>query len=126
MNRPRRKPIPAMVKLASVLLERGLRLDQVQWDHHPALELRPVNEAGDDYDPPQHDPVYIQMLTIDEHKQKTSGRRGESKLSIRDGDQGKIAKVRRLILKQAKPKKPSSKWPKRKIESRSNLRRNPK
>jgi hypothetical protein len=42
----------------------------------------------------------LQALHIDCHKAKTTGRRGESRLSIRDGDQQKIAKARRIRSKR--------------------------
>jgi hypothetical protein len=105
-------------KLAAYLREMGFQSDaEIQWDHDPPLELRPDNEDGTDYDPPQLDPRHIfPMLAID-HKAKTTGRRGESKLSISgNGDKSRIDKVRRL-RGELKPKHKRA-WPKRKLESR--------
>jgi hypothetical protein len=90
---------------------------EIQWDHDPPLELRPDNAEGTDYDPPQLDPRHIFPMLKADHKAKTTGRRGESKLSISgNGDKSRIDKVRRL-RGELKPK-PKRTWPKRKLESR--------
>ena len=80
----RRKAIPLKTKLAVALRMLGLKADGIQWDHDPALELRPYDEAAGDTIPPANDPAYIQILTIEEHKEKTAR---DAKL---------IAKVHRL------------------------------
>lgn len=125
--RPKRKSIPWRVKLISLLIWRGLSHDAavliadhldpklrdktlpkllaaggldhkaVQWDHDPALGLRPVNAAGDDYDPPQLDPRHIVPRAKDDHYRKTHGHLpGEGAATTADSDQGKIAKAERL------------------------------
>jgi hypothetical protein len=66
-------------------------------DHDPALKLRAVNPETGEHVPHQHDRRYLVWLTKEAHAEKTTGRRGVSDLSLRDGDQGKIAKVARLL-----------------------------
>lgn len=97
-DRPKRKAIPMRVKLAACLrllgFEPGAR---IEWDHTPALGLRPVNADGTDYDPPQLDPKHIEPKLHEPHKLKTNGRRGESDLSIdSNSDKARIAKAKRL------------------------------
>ncbi len=105
-DRPKRKSIPDRVKLQAVLRSDGKcpkcgqrlgTLEATQFDHRPPLALRRVNEAGTDYDPPQLDPEFLEPLHVDCHAERTTGRRGTSKLSARDGDQTRIAKVKRLV-----------------------------
>lgn len=67
-----------------------------QCDHNPALGLRPVDAKGQ-HVPHQHSPAHLEWLHTVQHKVKTTGRRGESKLSLRDGDQAKIAKTDRIV-----------------------------
>lgn len=125
----------------SVKLEACLRLlgfeagEEIDFDHHPALELRPVNADGTDTDPPQHDPNYIRPLRRHtEHKLKTNGRRGTSDLSIdSNADKARIAKAKRLeeetfrrrlletdrfVEEHKRPERPKSRWPKRKLQGR--------
>ena len=94
-GRPKRKRIPDHVKVQvclRLLRHIGfLRPGAVEWDHFPALELRPINETGTDYDPPQHDPRYIQPLVKIDHALKTNGPKHDHS----QGDKGKIAKVKR-------------------------------
>ncbi|WP_053220918.1 hypothetical protein [Methylobacterium indicum] len=105
-DRPKRKSIPDRVKLEVVLAQGGTcthcskplgKLSGVRFDHRPPIALRRVNEAGTDYDPPQLDPGHLEALHEACHDERTTGRRGESKLSARDGDQTRIAKVKRLV-----------------------------
>lgn len=120
-----RKKIPDRVKLLATLRRFGLRPEDVQYDHNPALELRPINELTGDTIPPANDPAYIDMLLIEEHKVKTFGRGGERRITTADGDIGKIAKVKRVSAKQeefrralltkqtGEPAPRKSKWPSR-------------
>lgn len=106
--REKRRDAPLSVKLEVALaqLEDALRalgqipadIERVVWnlDHWPALELRPHDPETGHHIPHQHDPKALKWLIFETHKAKTTGRRGESKLSLRDGDQGKIAKVDRI------------------------------
>ena len=97
--RPKRKKIPLGVKLEACLkiMRSHLLLDEgsIEWDHCPALELRPLNAAGDDYEPPQLDPNYIQPLVRADHALKTNGPHHDHS----QGDKGKIAKVKRIQAK---------------------------
>ena len=119
---PKRKPIPLRAKLEACLRLLGLPPD-VEWDHCPALQLRPIRPDGTDWEPGQHDPAHLEPLTKAAHLLKTTGRKGLSKLSITgNGDVSRIAKGKRLRGEtKPKPKRP---WPQgRKIESRNDLRR---
>lgn len=68
--------------------------------HEPPLELRPVDDSTGQHIPPQHERTCLIWMTKAAHRARTTGRRGESDLSLRDGDQGKIAKVRRIEKKR--------------------------
>jgi hypothetical protein len=98
-------------------------MDEVQADHCPPLQLRVWDEDAGDTVPAANDPLYIVMRHTDCHRRKTTGRKGESELSVGGGDQSEIAKTRRLEKARAallqpreKALKPDS--PKRKIPSR--------
>ncbi len=109
---PRRTP-PLSVKLAAALnqLEAAMRklgmipvectVPEWQFDHDPALGLRAVDDQTGAHVPHQHDVRFLVWRPRVEHAVKTTGRRGESDLSIRDGDQGRIAKVKRRDQKRA-------------------------
>lgn len=128
IDRPKRKAIPDRVKLIAALRRFGLVIGQVQFDHQPALELRPINPHTGDTIPAANDPDHIQMLLIAEHKTKTFGPGGEKRITTAGSDIGNIAKTRRLTKDQeefqrrmtAKAQgeegdqpKPKTKWPKR-------------
>jgi hypothetical protein len=62
------------VKLAVALRMLGFRPeDRVQFDHDPALALRPWDEEKQDFIPPQLDPEYIVIRTEPAHDKKTNG-----------------------------------------------------
>ena len=88
-ERPKRKPIPLKARLEACLLLLKIDPKDVQWDHDPPLGLRGIN--GTDYDPPQHDPRYIQPLSKAVHALKTDG--DHVPLS---SDKSRIAKAKRL------------------------------
>ena len=131
-DRPKRRAIPLAVKVEACLIimrQHGLLGDgPVHWDHHPALELRPVNADGTDFDPPQHSASHIQPLAKVTHDLKTNGNRERA-----DGDKTRIAKTKRLeanrlaaqimsslaadSLPEWKPKWKRA-WPSRKFETR--------
>jgi hypothetical protein len=123
----RRRPhIHAMVKLHAALYQLGLEPHAVELDHDPALALRPVDPETGDTIPPANDPKFLVWRTKADHKLKTTGRRGESKLcDISNGDIHRAAKVKRIRrrIEQATPHEfgaeaaPSG-APKRKIPSR--------
>ncbi|WP_235912820.1 hypothetical protein [Brucella tritici] len=95
-----RKRIPDRVKLEAALRRFGLTIKEVEFDHSPALALRPINPLTGDTIPPANDPDHIDMLLTQEHRVKTFGRGGEKRITTADGDIGKIAKVRRLTKQQ--------------------------
>lgn len=109
----KRRPAPLAVKLENALDQLGDALkrlgeippdtDRIEWehDHFPALALRPFDPTTGHHIPHQHSAGHLRWLPKACHKAKTTGRRGESKLSARDGDAGKIAKVRRIEKKRA-------------------------
>jgi hypothetical protein len=139
-----RKTIPISVKLEVVLLQGGVckacgerlaRVDETEFDHVPALQLRCWDAEAKDTAPPANAPDYIEAKHADCHLVKTTGRRGESKLNAVDGDAQRIAKLRRLEKKRAEEfrrqllapgeEKPSqdrrptkSRWPKRPFPKR--------
>lgn len=94
--RPKRKKIPIGVKLKSALHALGLDPDDVQYDHDPALGMRPVDPATGDTTPPANDWRHIVPRASAEHKVKTFG--NHAPLS---GDVSKIAKLNRVEGEQA-------------------------
>jgi len=132
MTGPTRRTPPLGVKLEAALqlcseLMQKLGFEPVEaWelDHVPALGLRAVNEAGTDWEPAQHDVRYLVWRPKRQHREKTSGRRGESRLSVSgDGDVSRIAKVKRITGQTGKREKPKRAWPKRKLQSRNTFAR---
>jgi hypothetical protein len=106
MTRPRvsdvRKDIPLSVKLAAALRMLGFtKDDHVQYDHDPALGLRDWDEEKWDFVPPQLDPEYIVIRTRAAHRTKTSGRKGEARVTSYGSDAHAIAKIDRLEKDQA-------------------------
>jgi hypothetical protein len=107
-DRPARRVAPLAVRLDVALRQLreawGVPPDtKLQLDHTPALGLRPVNAAGTDYDPPQHDPRHLEYLRQEgDHDMKTTGRVGASKrLGLTgNGDQSRIAKCERIDAKK--------------------------
>ncbi|CCF19089.1 conserved protein of unknown function [Pseudorhizobium banfieldiae] len=131
MTRAVRKKIPDKVKLIAALKRMGLTIEQVQFDHNPALALRPINPLTGDTIPPANDPDHIELLMITEHQKKTYGKSGEKVVTTAGSDIGNIAKVRRLTQQQEearrrmlakdqgeKPECTKSKWPKRPFPKR--------
>lgn len=114
----RRKHIGLKDQLHAALYQLGLEPHECQLDHDPALGLRVYDEATGDTIPPASDPRYLVWRPKAEHKLKTTGRKGESKLSVTgNGDVSRIAKIKRLLEKEEKETS-LSRWPKRKLESR--------
>lgn len=114
--RPPRKAIPERIKLDVFVRQEGRcaatgrRLASIyhcDWDHAPALALRPVAPSGADYEPAQLDPAYIQALHPGAHREKTSD------------DQARIAKVKRIAAKRVSTEKARpSRWAKRPFPKR--------
>ena len=129
MTRPRvsdvRKAIPLGVKLAVALRQLGFaKGERVDFDHDPALALRPWDDEKQDFFPPQHDPEYIVIRTEPAHDRKTNG----SDVTSYGSDKHAIAKVdrvgeaeeafrRRLLAKSdhdiEAPRRPRSRIPSR-------------
>jgi hypothetical protein len=123
----RRKTIPWRVKCEAALARQGLTIREVEWHHTPPLALREWCPKAQDTIPPANDPNHIVVLLIAEHRLQTTGRRGESRLSISgDGDVSRIRKAERLrekefrrrVLSPGTTAEPTGQRPKRKIPSR--------
>lgn len=148
MKAEKRRAIPMKVQRDVALdlcrdLMRKLGLVEVdatiefELDHDPALQLRAIDPATGKHQPDQHDPAFLVWRPRQEHRVKTTGRAGTSKLAMVDGDQQKIAKNRRREKKRAESEsaraelpepppgrmkaKPPSRWPKRQMRSRSSF-----
>lgn len=130
MTTKRRKTIPLIVKLQVVLRELGYTIEEVDFDHFPALALRNWDEATNDTDPPANHPDFIRVLTKGAHKVKTFGPGGEKRITSAGGDIHAIAHERRatdkelafrrrLLAKANGEPKPKSKWPPRKLRGQS-------
>lgn len=139
----------ALSQLADLMKQIGMvqQEDEVQWDldHDPALGLRQYDAQTGETSPRHDDPKFLVWRPKDQHKQKTTGRRGESKLSKRGGDISEIAKLERLEQETAEfrrrmlarddpahevgegvvapfgPKKTKKAWPKRPFAKRRKL-----
>lgn len=123
-----------MRKLGLVEVDATIEFDL---DHDPALELRAVNPETGKHQPDQHDPAFLVWRPRQEHRVKTTGRAGASKLAMVNGDAQKIAKNRQRAKKQAErdaaraalpepppgrmKAKPASRWPKRPLRSRNSF-----
>lgn len=90
----------ALAQLEALMRKVGLIADdaEISWalDHDPALELRAFNPVTGETLPAHDDPRALVWRTTVDHAVKTTGRRGESRLSKRGGDISEIAKLRRL------------------------------
>lgn len=139
-----RKAIPTKVRIQVVLTQGALckscgqpiqDADNIRFDHRPPIQLRAWNPEAQDTVPAVNDPAAIEALHKDCHDVRTTGRRGESRLSARDGDVAAIAKVRRLTKDQEafnrrllakddpeaeepEPAKKKYRWPTRKFDSK--------
>lgn len=112
MGKPRRKPLPKSVKVSVETRQDGIcacgclqMIGNFFWsngpkptnyDHRPPLALRPLNETETDYDPPQHDPEFIDALAPRCHAQRTYG--GRSRGTSINSDAHAIAKSDRVEL----------------------------
>lgn len=125
----RRKAIPLGVKLQAALRRFGLKLEDVEFDHNPALALRDWNPVTNDTIPPANDPDFIDMLLVDEHRSKTFGPGGEKRITTAGSDINRISKVarlskeheafqRRLLAKVGPSEKAAEQKPRTKIKSR--------
>jgi hypothetical protein len=93
--------MPVRVRLEAALIFAGLDPMAVDFDHDPALGLRPLNARGTDTVPPANDPRYIVPRARATHKQKTHG----DPAIPRSGDLSKIRHADRLELAEKEHKK---------------------
>lgn len=149
MKAEKRRAPPLSIKLEGalaqieVLMRRlGMIPEEVvvsgwDFDHDPALELRSVDETTGAHIPHQHDVRFLVWRPRQQHRVKTTGRAGTSKLAMVNGDQQKIAKNRRREKKRLEREasradlpepppgrmkaKPPSRWAKRPLRSRNSF-----
>ena len=130
-----RKAIPIKVKFEATVGQNGRcpkcteklgDWEETDFDHNPALTLRPWDEVAQDFIPPQLDPQFIEASHKDCHKIKTFGRGGEKRITTRGSDIGERKRVRdltnserefraRLLAKDAGEEAPAPKRGKDKI-----------
>jgi hypothetical protein len=124
-----RKPIPAAVS-------RQVR-KRYEEDHRPPLQDRPYDTEAGDFIPSQHDPDTIFLIERQAHLRLTVGRAegAERTATTLGSDVHTRSKSRRigrepqrwtramLAPKSVEAKEKPSRWPKRKLRSRSNLRK---
>lgn len=97
----RRPHMPLSVKLHACLLALGFTDEEIagglEWDHEPPLALRFKDPGTGELVPHPNDPHYIRPLRKLDHKVKTSGRRGEKRVTSAGSDVHAIARSRRLV-----------------------------
>ena len=137
-----RKTIPLGVQVKAALAAAGFSEVEIetpgaiQWDHHPALALRVVDEETGELVPPANDWRAIRPISKAAHRAKTSGRRGEKRVTSAGSDQHAVGKIRRngkaeeefrrrLLAKDAGEPRPAPTRPKRKIPSQPFRRSRP-
>jgi hypothetical protein len=120
-----RKNIPLSIKLAVALRMLGFAKGQrVDFDHDPALGMRPWDVEKQDFIPPQLDADFIVIRTMPDHSIKANGNGATSYGS----DKHAIAKIdrvseaveafRRRLLAKADPDIDASPRPRSRIPSR--------
>lgn len=99
--RPRRgKSVSWKTKLIVTLRAFGLTIEQIEFDHYPRLESRKWDPKTRDTVPSADDPIFLQMLRVEDHKRKTFGPGAEKRITTAGGDIHSIAHTRRLTKKQ--------------------------
>lgn len=125
----KRKHIPLAARLEAALRQLseflGCAPDDLDLDHDPALNFRPMNKDGSDTIPPANDPANLIYRARADHKAKTFGPGGEKRIHTRGSDVSEPRRLDRLSEKHKafraralavdKTAKPASKWPKRKF-----------
>ncbi|SDH37511.1 hypothetical protein [Bradyrhizobium ottawaense] len=134
-----RKAIPDLVKLKVVLRQDSLcatcrerlgKLEDTQFDHVPALQLRCWDPEAKNTIPPANDVDSIFAKHVDCHAAKTFG----SKASKRGADVTEIARTKRIAKDteafrqrmlakgdpeaEPRPERPKKQWPKRPFQKR--------
>jgi hypothetical protein len=93
-----RPHMPLSVKLQAAILQLGLDPACVDFDHDPALGLRPFDKETNVYTPDANDPRFITVRDRKgDHRVKTSGNKATSAGS----DIHRIAKSKRIAEKRA-------------------------
>ena len=135
MKRPKRKAIPKKIKIQVWRQQQAIcpeckefiiitpSGDNIQYDHRPAIIMRPVNAAGTDYEPPQNDPNHIEALHKACHLRRTVGRVvGASRTVTTKGSDIWLKSKFNRLEGRLKPRKKASipqrknPWPKRKFK----------
>jgi hypothetical protein len=130
--------IPLKVQRDAAIIQLGLDPAMAQLDHDPALGLRHFDQATGRYTPDANDPHHLKWRSKEEHRAKTSGRKGEKRSTSYGSDQHAIAKLRRLtpeqedvrrrilapnVLEERERPKRKYRWPQgRKLQSRKMMR----
>jgi len=106
-----RPAIPVRVKLDSVIRQEGRCkacgeklgvLEDTQFDHVPALQLRSWDPEEKNTVPPANSADHIEAKHKNCHLKKTTGRKGESrKGDAANGDVPRISKIKRLSKDEA-------------------------
>jgi hypothetical protein len=91
----KRAHMPLKTKLAAALHALGLDPSAVDFDHCPALAMRPVDPVTGDTVPSQNDHRFIVPRSREDHKAKTDG----THIPL-SGDLSQIAKVKRIERKR--------------------------
>ncbi|WP_315729915.1 hypothetical protein [Bradyrhizobium sp. SZCCHNRI2010] len=136
-----RKAIPVTVKLQVVLRQNAIctkcgerlgKIEDTEFDHVPALQLRCWDAEAKDTTPPANDPAFIEAKHADCHASKTFGSHGEltrgdvteiarTKRIAKDTDEFRrrmLAKVDPDVEVDASPRRPKKKWPSRPFPKR--------
>jgi hypothetical protein len=120
-------------------------VDELEFDHDPALNVRDYDTEAGDFVPPQNDPAFLVLRAKDEHLHKTTGRKPGAELTAttRGSDIGEAKRTRDIrttdaihrakmaskagrfdeaasILASVKERKGKHRRPKRKIPARVN------
>jgi hypothetical protein len=136
-----RKAIPVTVKLEVIIRQHSLcakcgerlgKLDDTQFDHVPAVQLRCWDPEAKDTAPRSNDPAFIFAKHTDCHAQKTFGSNDE----LTRGDVTEIARTKRIAKETESfrrrmlakvdpeagvddpPRRPKKKWPSRPFPKR--------
>jgi len=126
----KRKSVPLSVQLETAKRQlaqfMGCDARALRLDHDPALNFRPMNEAGKDTVPAANSVDHLKWMIEPDHKAKTFGPGNEKRIHTRGSD---VSEPRRLdkisdkhkdfcarVFSFEKKQKPrNAKWPKRRF-----------
>lgn len=102
----KRRYIPLSVRLKVALRQlaeaKGCLVKDLQLDHDPALNFRPMNARGSDTVPPANSPVHlIYRVQEGDHKVKTFGPGGEKRIHTRGSDVSEPGRLDRIAANRA-------------------------